>query len=90
MQKDKNVLRYEAAAAILPNRLRKAAMELPESDQRQAEELRLRAGRPMTVLLPSGERELEAAAEPEELETLCDLATEFSRYAAAELSLIHI
>lgn len=84
MQKDKNVLRYEAAAAILPNRLRKAAMELPESDQRQAEELRLRAGRPMTVLLPSGERELEAAAEPEELETLCDLATEFSRYAAAE------
>lgn len=57
--------------------LRKAAMELPESDQRQAEELRLRAGRPMTVLLPSGERELEAAAEPEELETLCDLRLNF-------------
>ena len=38
----------------------------------------------MTVLLPQGERELDAVVEPEELETLCDLATEFSRYAAAE------
>ena len=78
------ILRYEAAASILPSRLRKAALELPEGKQRAAEELRLRAGRPMTVLLPEGEAELETIVEPEELETLCDLATEFSRYAAAE------
>ena len=38
----------------------------------------------MTVLLPSGEISLEAEVEPEELEPLCDLATDFSRYAAAE------
>ena len=38
----------------------------------------------MTVLLPGGEVPLDAFVEPEELETLCDLATEFSRYAAAE------
>ena len=38
----------------------------------------------MTVLLPEGEEALEDIVEPEELETLCDLATEFSRYAAAE------
>ena len=38
----------------------------------------------MTVLLPTGEMSLSVHVEPEELEGLCDLATEFSRYAAAE------
>ena len=38
----------------------------------------------MTVLLPTGEIPLNVFVEPEELEALCDLATEFSRYAAAE------
>lgn len=84
MEKDKNILRYEEAAAILPARLRKLALTLPADQQALAEEFRLRAGRNMTVLLPSGEVSLEAEVEPEELETLCDLATDFSRYAAAE------
>ena len=38
----------------------------------------------MTVLTPEGEIALEGIVEPEELETLCDLATEFSRCAASE------
>lgn len=76
--------RYDAAAAFLPNRLRKPALLLPESKKARAEEFRLRAGQPLTVLLPEGELPLEETVEPEELETLCDLATEFSRYAAAE------
>lgn len=84
MQKDLNILRYEEAAACLPVRLRKAAMALPEESKAMAEEFRLRAGQPMAVLLPAGELSLEVRVEPEELETLCDLATEFSRYAAAE------
>ena len=84
MEKDKNILRYEEAAAILPARLRKLALTLPTDQQALAEEFRLRAGRNTTVLLPSGEISLEAEVEPEELETLCDLATDFSRYAAAE------
>lgn len=84
MRKNLNILRYEDAAAILPNRLRKLALALPENQRAEAEEFRLRAGRPMTVLLPTGEVPLDAFVEPEELETLCDLATEFSRYAAAE------
>lgn len=84
MQKDLNILRYEDAAAILPTRLRKLALALPEAQKAVAEEFRLRAGRPLTVLLPTGEAPLGAFVEPEELETLCDLATEFSRYAAAE------
>ena len=44
----------------------------------------MRAGQEMTLLLPEGELTLGTVVEPEELETLCDLATEFSRYAAAE------
>ena len=84
MRRDRNILRYEEAAAILPVGLRKVALALPDEQKRTAEEFRLRAGRPLTVLLPEGEMELDALVEPEELETLCDLATEFSRYAAAE------
>ena len=84
MQKNERAARYEQAAAILPSRLRKAALGLSEGEKAAAEEIRLRAGRPVTVLLPTGELPLEVQAEPEELETLCDIATEFSRYAAAE------
>lgn len=84
MQRNLNILRYEDAAAYLPLRLRKAAMTLPEAQREEAEEFRLRAGQPMTVLLPAGEMSLGIFVEPEELEALCDLATEFSRYAAAE------
>ena len=76
--------RIDRAAAILPSRLRRLALALPEADRARAEEVRRRAGRKMTILLPAGEREVEAVVEPEELETLCDLATEFSRYAAVE------
>ena len=84
MQKNDRIFRYEQAAAILPSRLRKAALALSDEEKAMAEELRLRAGRPLTVLLPTGEMSLEAEVEPEELETLCDIATEFSRYAASE------
>lgn len=84
MGKDVRILRYEEAAAVLPVRLRKAALAISDADKSAAEEIRLRTGRQMTVLLPGGERELDITVETEELETLCDLATEFSRYAAAE------
>lgn len=76
--------RYELAAAILPSRLRRIAMELPETDKKRAEEFRLRAGHCLSVLLPEGERSLEAIVTTEELETLCDIAAEFSRYASIE------
>lgn len=84
MKKQENIMRYELAAAILPSRLRRIAMELPENDRARAEEFRLRAGRCMSVLLPEGERSLEAIVTSEELETLCDIAAEFSRYASME------
>lgn len=77
-------MRYEQAAAILPSRLRRIAMELSEDQRARAEEFRLRAGRCMSVLLPEGERSLEVIVTPEELETLCDIAADFSRYASME------
>lgn len=84
MQRNVNIVRYEDAAAVLPLRLRKAAMALPEEQRAVAEEFRLRAGQPLSVLLPGGEVSLGTVVKPEELEALCDLATEFSRYAAME------
>lgn len=84
MSRDINILRCEDAAAILPVRLRKVVLALPDAQKAVVEEFRLRVGRPMTVLLPEGELALDACVEPVELETLCDLATEFSRYTATE------
>ena len=80
MEKHGNALRYELAAAILPSRLRRIAMEQPEEVKEHAEEFRLRAGRCMSVLLPAGEQSLEIIVTVEELETLCDIAAEFSRF----------
>ena len=87
MKEREEISRYRQAAMFLPVRLRKLAETLPREDQAVAEEFRLRTGRPMTVLLPGGETcpwPSEQPVEPEELETLCDLGAEFSRYAAAE------
>lgn len=84
MEKDKSMICYERAAAILPARLRKAADQLSERQKCTAEEFRLRTGYPMTVLLPDGETITETVVAAEDLETLCNLATEFSRYAAVE------
>ena len=67
MENNQNVTCYEAAAAILPNRLRKLALALPAEQKEVAEELRLRAGRPMTVLLPEGEISLDAVVDTAEL-----------------------
>lgn len=83
-EREKRIARCEEAAAFLPARLRKLVLALSEEEKAGAEEFRLRAGCPLTVLLRLGERPLDAVVEPEELETLCDLATDFSRYAAAE------
>ena len=84
MRKDKNGSRYEAAAAILPSRLRQAALELPAELRNGAEELRLRTGGDLTALVGDEEISLCGGVTAEELETLCDIAADFSRYAAME------
>ena len=84
MKQEQLVQRYREAAAVLPVQLRKAAMTLPDEQQCRAEEFRLRVGQPLTVLLPEREAVLGEIVKAEELEVLCNIATEFSRYAAAE------
>ena len=76
---------YARAAAVLPPRLRNIAMQLSDKQKSVAEEFRLRAGRTMTILLPEGELNTGQTVECEDLESLCNLATEFSRYAAESL-----
>ena len=48
--------RYEEAARVLPGRLREQALAQPPEVRQMAEEFRLRAGQPLAVLLPEGER----------------------------------
>ena len=69
---------------MLPGRLRALALAQPPEVRRLAEEFRLRAGRPLAVLLPEGEQTLGDTVAQEDLEALCDLATDYSRYAAEE------
>ena len=56
--------RYEEAARVLPGRLREQALAQPPEVRQLAEEFRLRAGQPLVVLLPEGERSLGAAVTP--------------------------
>lgn len=84
MEQEKSIICYEQAAMALPGRLRRAAMAEPRQRQAQAEEFRLRAGRTMTILTGEGEWDTGVPVEPGDIEALCNLATEFSRYAAVE------
>ena len=83
------IRRYEQAAALLPLRWQQQARQLAPGQMALAEELRLRAGRPMTVLLPEGEvvpgpSDLPPTVTQSDLEQLCDAVTDYSRYAARE------
>ena len=81
--------RYEQAAALLPLRLRRVALALPDQQKERVEELRLRTGRPLTVLTPEGElraadTDRDALVTPEDLEQMLSSVTEYSRYASME------
>ena len=81
--------RYEMAAGLLPMRWQKVARQLPDWQKAVAEELRLRAGQPMTALLPEGEVRLEKEipsqlVTQQDLEQLCDFISGYSRYAVTE------
>lgn len=84
MDQDKAVLCFEQASSVLPTALRRAAGCLSESEKKRAEEIRLRVGRTMTILLPDREIDTGITVEQEDLESVCNLATEFSRYSATE------
>lgn len=81
--------RYEQACALLPPRLQRLALTLEDHRKQRAEELRLRAGHEITVLLPEGEVAVapavrEALVTPEDLSRLFSAATEYSTYAVSD------
>ena len=81
--------RYEQAAELLPARGQQAARRVPDFRKAQAEEFRLRAGRPMTLVTTEGELFVSdelprQSVTQSDLEQLCDTVTGYSRYAASE------
>mgnify|MGYP001036467025 CR=1 FL=1 len=77
--------RYEDACALLPGRLRAAAMTVERSRKAETEEIRLRIGRPVALTLPAMELSLpQTRVIRGDLEQVLDRATEYSRYVAAE------
>lgn len=73
---------YRQAVSVLPPRLREAALALPEPLQSRTEELRLRAGWPMTAVLGADELPLgETPVSPGDLEQLLELASRASVHA---------
>lgn len=83
------ILRYEQAAALLPPKWQRLAKQLPDCRKARAEELRLRVGRPMTVLMREGEilvsqEQPASRVSQTDLELLCDMVTGYSRYAVSD------
>ena len=77
--------RYAGVVRLLPPALREVAITLPPRDQLYAEELRLRAGYPPSVLLPEGERELKSTpVTVSELAAVIEIATAASMHAVRE------
>ncbi len=87
MDKSDGTARYAEATKLLPLRWQRPALHLSAERQGLAEEFRLRAGRPLTVLLPEGEVSLgegDSVISPADLEQMCDRITGYSRYASIE------
>ena len=80
--------RFSQAAALLPWELRQGAERLTEGDKSRAEELRLRAGRPPTAVLPEGEITLPGCGDRsvtgEDLRTVLEVATQASAHAVLD------
>lgn len=85
MDIDQNVAAYCQAAGTLPPRLRQEALSLPREDQSRAEELRLRMGRPMSVVFSEEERSLgTTAVEAKELEQLIEISSRASLHTVLD------
>ena len=83
MNEARAIARCEEAAALLPPRFRRAALQMPDHRKRYTEEFRLRA------LLPEGEVTLpyfgaDSRVTPRDLAQMVDAVTDYSRYACAE------
>lgn len=76
---------YRQAAEVLPRRLRQSALALPWEEQARVEELRLRRGWPMSVVVPEGEHRLDSPpVEERDLEQLVEIASQASLHAVLD------
>ena len=87
MSEERNAVRFRQAAALLPPHLRRPVERLDGTSQARAEELRLRAGRPLTLVCPEGERTVPGAEAPVrsmDLSLVLEIATQASAHTALE------
>lgn len=77
---------FDRAAAVLPPELRRLAGELPEDWRGRGEELRLRTGRSMTVLVDGAERPVAGTGpvREEDLRSVLELASRSSAHTVLE------
>ena len=82
METERRAQRCRQAAALLPPKLRREVLALGQEEQARTEEFRLRAGRPMSILRPQGERSLGGeAVQVRELEQLVEISSQASLHA---------
>lgn len=81
-----HTLAFDQAASVLPPGLRRPALALRPEWRERAEELRLRAGRPMTVLVDGGEHPVAGteAVREEDLRTVLEIASQASAHTVLE------
>lgn len=75
---------FVQAAAFLPRRLREGLLSLPEHVQSGTEEIRLRSGRPMTLVTAREEISTGTMVTPADLELTVEIASQCSAYAVLD------
>ena len=81
------IARYELAADLLPPNWQRIALCVPDWQKEKVEELRLRVGHPMTILVSGSEQRVGGEKQTvtvQDLAQLCDIVTGYSRYTATD------
>ena len=84
---EQRAARFDEAASLLPARLRRGALSLPLSVRGSGEELRLRVGQPMTVVVGPWEQPIPDSPDkltPQDLAQVLEVATRASVHTALE------